>query len=102
MKLSKDELLAKVKNVFGDSTDETYISLLEDIADSMEDTTQELTETIEKLTQELAETKQKYIDRFFTTEETKEPEEENKEDETEDIEDVTISDLFEEDKKDGE
>lgn len=101
MKLSKDELLAKVKNVFGASTDENYISLLEDIADSMEDTTQELTETIEKLTQELAETKQKYIDRFFSTDETVEENAEGEED-TEDVETVTIDDLFEEDKKDGE
>lgn len=101
MKLSKDELLAKVKNVFGDSTDENYISLLEDITDSMEDTTQELTETIEKLTQELAETKQKYIDRFFSTDETVEENTEVGED-TEDVETVTIDDLFEEDKKDGE
>ena len=101
MKLSKDELLAKVKSVFGDSTDENYISLLEDITDSMEDTTQELTETIEKLTQELAETKQKYIDRFFSTDETVEENAEVEED-TEDVETVTIDDLFEEDKKDGE
>lgn len=101
MKLSKDELLAKVKDAFGDSTDESYISLLEDIADSMEDTTQQLTETIEKLTQELAETKQKYIDRFFSTDETVEENTEIEED-TEDVETVTIDDLFEEDKKDGE
>lgn len=100
MKLSKTELLAKVKDAFGDSQDEKYISLLEDITDSMEDVTAELTDTIEKLTKELADTKQKYIDRFFTEEEPEEKEEEGT-DESTDVEDVTIDDLFEE-KKEGE
>lgn len=104
MKLSKDELLGKVKDAFGDSTDEKYISLLEDISDSMEDVNAELTQTVETLTQELADLKQKYIERFFTADETQPEEqtEEPTEEDNESVEDVTIDELFEDDKKEGE
>ena len=94
MKLSKDELLSKVKAEHETPTEEGYISLLEDISDSMEDVTEELTATIEALTAQVEELKQKYIDRFFTTEETEETE--GTEDDTEEPEDVEIDDLFDE------
>lgn len=102
MKLSKDELLEKVKSAFGESTDEIYISLLEDITDSMEDNTQELTAQIETLNAQIEELKQKYIDRFFNAGTTSEDETISDEtDETIETDDVTIDDLFEDvEKKD--
>lgn len=96
MKLSKEEILEKLKSEHEAPTEEGYISLLEDISDSMEDCTTELTETIEKLTAQVEELKQKYIDRFFTTEETEATEETEEGEETESPEEVEIDDLFEE------
>lgn len=100
MKLSKDELLTKVKDVFDGSTDEKYISLLEDISDSLEDHTEELTQQVETLTSQVEELKQKYIDRFFTaTEEPAEVVEEQAEEPAEE-EETEIEDLFEDQKED--
>lgn len=97
MKLSKDELLSKVKAEHESPSEEGYISLLEDISDSMDDGSEELTATIEALTAQVEELKQKYIDRFFTTEETEETEgTEGTDGDTEDPEEVEIDDLFDE------
>ena len=93
MKLSKDELLSKVKAEHEAPTEEGYISLLEDISDSIIEAC-ELTKTIEALTAQVEELKQKYIERFFTTEETEETE--ATEGTTEEPEEVEIEDLFEE------
>lgn len=93
MKLSKEEILEKLKSEHEAPTEEGYISLLEDISDSMEDVNAELTETIEKLTAQVEELKQKYIDRFFTTEDEETEETEEGEESPEEVE---IDDLFEE------
>lgn len=94
MKKTKDEILESVKAYHDAPTEETYISLLEDITDSFEDVSEELTATIENLTQQLAELNQKYIDRFFSAGE--EDPTEDKEDNEEENEKVEIDDLFEE------
>lgn len=63
MKLSKEELLEKVKVYVGDRTDDETISLIEDISDSMEvtDDTENWKEKYEELDNEWRE---KYIARF--------------------------------------
>ena len=62
MKLSKEELLEKVKAYVGDRTDDETISLIEDISDSMEVTYDEKwKEKYEELDNQWRE---KYIARF--------------------------------------
>ena len=95
MKLSKEELLSKVKAEHETPTEDGYVSLLEDISDSMVDVNEELTATIEALTAQVEELKQKYIDRFFSTEDDV-TEDVSEDEETEDIEETQIDDLFEE------
>ena len=73
MKLSKEELLIKVKEYIGEDTSEEAVSLLEDVDDSMSDSDDG---EWEKKYHELDESwKQKYIERFGSGEP-----EENKED----------------------
>ncbi len=95
MKLSKEDLLTKVKAIHDEPSEELYVSLLEDISDSMVDVNEELTATIEALTAQVEELKQKYIDRFFTTEEKPEDIPEEKE-EVSDEEETDYEDVFEE------
>lgn len=70
MKLSKVELLEKVKNYIGDRTDDESIEIIEDISDSF-DTETENVEEVKKEYEEklkvLDETwRKKYTDRFFS------------------------------------
>lgn len=91
MKLSKEELLEKVKGYVGDRTDDETISLIEDISDSIEvsDDTENWKEKYEALDNEWRE---KYIARFSEPSETTE--------DTIEIEEATetnsYDDLFEE------
>lgn len=80
MKLTKDELIAKVREHGGEEPDDFTISMLEDIADSFEETSadiaalQEAKDSIEAAYNAL---KKAYADRFVVTEtETEESESE--------------------------
>ena len=100
MKLSKEELLEKVKTYVGDRADDETLEIIEDISDSFESS--ESAEKIEEIKTEYEsklanldnEWREKYKARFFSEKDDIE----NKEDESEtDEEDKTeYSDLFEE------
>ena len=94
MKLSKEELIEKVKAYVGDRTDDETISLIEDISDSMEvtDDGENWKEKFEELDNQWRE---KYIARFSEPSTVKEDELE-----VETTETNSFDDLFEE--KDGE
>lgn len=63
MKLSKEELLTKVKGYIGERTDDESISLIEDITDSFEEPTDN-SEEIDRLKSENEDLRRKYIERF--------------------------------------
>ena len=90
MKLSKEELLEKVKVYVGDRTDDETISLIEDISDSMEvdGDGENWKEKYEELDNQWRE---KYIARFSEPSAVKEDEIEVEETETN-----SFDDLFEE------
>ena len=96
MKLSKEELLIKVKNYIGDDTSEEAVSLLEDVDDSMSDSNDG---EWEKKYHELDESwKQKYIERFGSGDPEQNKEDDSKEDESkedESKEEKTFDELFE-------
>lgn len=68
-KLSKEDLIKKVNEMFGEDATDEQISLLEDISDSMETSNNDELETTKKaLTKaqtDLKEFKQKYRERFL-------------------------------------
>ena len=68
-KLSKEDLIKKVNEMFGEDATDEQLSLLEDISDSMGDTNNdELESTKKALTQaqtDLKEFKKKYRERFL-------------------------------------
>lgn len=92
-KLSKDELIEKVKNYVGDRTDDETIEIIEDISDSIDsseaDEWKQKYETNDKMWRD------KYISRFLDKkeEETHETPAEHAEEEKEY---KTFNDLFEE------
>lgn len=63
MKLSKEQLLTKVKGYIGERTDDESISLIEDITDSFEESTDN-SEELDKLKSENEDLRRKYIERF--------------------------------------
>lgn len=82
MKLSKEELSAKINDL--DIDEEIKVSLMEDIADSIEVTdTEDKNGELEELKIKYESLREKYKERFLKAEEV---EEEKKEDETEDEE----------------
>lgn len=82
MKMTKDELLAKVREQGGESPDDFTISLLEDISDSMDEAIVEtLTAEKQKLEEDYTALKKAYADRFTIKEDDK-----SKEDEVEVVE----------------
>lgn len=101
MKLSKEEMIAKINDKVADV--DLAIELIEDITDSMdaevvEDTaSEELKAELEKVTLELADLKMKYKERFLKSEEMVEEVEET-EDEVEETEEPRkFEDLIDED-----
>lgn len=81
-KLSKEELLEKVRNYVGDRTDDESIEILEDISDSID--TSDADEWKQKYEENDKMWRDKYISRFFEKNEDEldtptEPEEEEKE-----------------------
>ena len=73
---TKDELLTNVKSLLGDNLSDEGIALLEDISDTLDNSTGASTEedkkTIEELKQQVKDTdsmwRQKYADRFLNPE----------------------------------
>lgn len=96
MKLSKVELLEKVKKYIGERTDDESIEIIEDISDSFDTETENVEEVkreYEEKLKVLDETwRKKYTDRFFSnlTPEDREEEEEEEEEE----EKTEYSELF--------
>ena len=98
MKLSKAELLEKVKTYIGDRTDDESIELIEDISDSVGNNETDIVEMKEEYENKLAtldETwRKKYTDRFFSNNENADN------DDVDDVDDVSekteYSDLFNE------
>ena len=95
MRLSKAELLAKVKSYIGDRTDDESIEIIEDISDSFSDESfneEEIKKEYEEKLKTLdSEWRKKYTDRFFSNDKPDEREEEEEEEEEEITE---YSDLF--------
>ena len=92
-KLSKDELVAKIRSHFGDSPSDEELEIIEDISDSVTggadaDAIRAATEEVEK------KWRKKYADRFLG----KKPEEEEEEEEEEETpeEKIRVTDLFKE------
>lgn len=93
MKLSKEELKKKIDEVIQD--DETKISLLEDIEDSMEvsDETEKVEKTAyDEVVTKYEELKEKYKERFLKGEEVEKTEDEEPE-ETEEKEVIDVKEI---------
>lgn len=99
---TKDEILQSVKSVIGESTDDSAITLLEDITDTINDYDAKTKEDWKSKYEELDETwKKKYKDRFFNDDieiekEKEKDKEKEKEKEKEIDEEVTFDDIFNE------
>lgn len=102
MKLSKEELLEKVKTYVGDRADDETIEIIEDISDSFESS--ESAEKIEKIKTEYEtklanldnEWREKYKARFFSKKDEQDNDEPDPHDDDDDDEKTEYSDLFEE------
>lgn len=94
-KLSKDELIEKVKKYVGDRTDDETIEILEDISDSIDSS--DADEWRQKFEENDKMWRDKYISRFFEKNDDgiEDPTDE-KDDEEEEKEYKTFEDLFEE------
>lgn len=93
-KLSKDELIEKVKKYVGDRTDDETIEIIEDITDSFD--TSDADEWRQKYEENDKMWRDKYVSRFFDkTEEDLEAPTENEEEK----EYNSYEDLFEEEEK---
>lgn len=95
-KLSKDELIEKVKKYVGDRTDDETIEIIEDISDSIDSS--DADEWKKKYEENDKMWRDKYISRFFekNAEEIEDPTNEDDDDEKEY---KTFEDLFEEEEK---
>ena len=92
-KLSKDELIEKVKKYVGDRTDDETIEIIEDISDSID--TSDSDEWKQKFEENDKMWRDKYISRFFDKNED-EIEDPTDEKDDEEKEYKTFEDLFEE------
>lgn len=102
---TKEEILNAIKEVAGDQIEsDAYISIIEDITDSMDESLGEKLAAAEKKAADIeAEWRKKYTDRFFAgtnTESEGEVIAENGDNDTgiEEADDIEIDDLFEEQK----
>lgn len=101
-KLTKEDLIKKVNDMFGEDATDEQISLLEDISDSMEDSNNDELETtkqaLTKAQTDLKEFRQKYRDRFLggvdNTPSKKDETDAQKEDEEEEEKKPSYDDLF--------
>ena len=87
---SFEEIMDMVRQRIVDSTEDAYISFIEDISDTLNAGN---SEEVEKLKSENEELRKKYRDRFFE----KKVEEPEEHEETEEPEKTTFEDLFKED-----
>ena len=87
---SVEEMMDIVRQRIGDSTEDSDISFIEDISDTLNAGN---SEELEKLKSENEELRKKYRDRFFEKKEVKEEETEKEEE----AEKITFEDLFKED-----
>ena len=87
---SVEEMMNIVRQRIGDSTEDSDISFIEDISDTLNAGN---SEELEKLKSENEELRKKYRDRFFEKKEVKEEETEKEEE----PEKTTFEDLFKED-----
>ena len=104
MKLSKEELLEKVKTYVGDRADDETLEIIEDISDSFESS--ESAEKIEEIKTEYEsklanldnEWREKYKARFFSEKDKSDNDNSNSSDNDDDNDDekTEYSDLFEE------
>ena len=95
-KLSKDELIEKVKKYVGDRTDDETIEIIEDISDSTDSS--DADEWKKKFEENDKMWRDKYISRFFEKND-KEIEDPTNEDDDDEKEYKTFEDLFEEEEK---
>lgn len=94
-KLSKDELVAKIRAHFGDAPSDEELEIIEDISDSITggadaDAIRAATEEVEK------KWRKKYADRFLGKKPEEEDEEEEEEEEETPEEKIRVTDLFKE------
>ena len=94
-KLSKDELVEKVKKYVGDRTDDETIEIIEDVSDSIDSSDDD--EWKKKYEENDKMWRDKYISRFFekNAEENEDPTDEDDDEK----EYKTFEDLFEEEEK---
>lgn len=92
-RLSKDELIEKIKKYIGDRTDDETIEIIEDISDSV-DASNEESEWKQKYEENDKMWRDKYISRFFAKREDES--ESSAEHEEEEKEYTSFEDLFEE------
>lgn len=99
--LSKDQLLAKIKDRIGEDTSDDTLQFIEDITDTIDDyetKTKDSTDWKKKYEDNDAEWRKKYKDRFFNT-----PAKEEHNDESDDSDDkpktYEYKDLFKEESK---
>lgn len=93
-KLSKDELIEKVKKYVGDRTDDETIEIIEDISDSIDSS--DADEWKKKYEENDKMWRDKYISRFFEKNDVENKDPTNEDDEKEY---KTFEDLFGEEKK---
>lgn len=95
MILNKEELNARLKEIFGESTEDRDIAFIEDVNDTFDSYENNADkERITQLEDQLNEMKKKYRDRFFSVEVQEEKESEYSD--GEETEKVRYEDLFEE------
>lgn len=94
-KLSKDELIEKVKKYVGDRTDDETIEIIEDISDSIDSS--DADEWRQKFEENDKMWRDKYISRFFEKNEDEIEDPTNEDDDEKEYK--TFEDLFEEEEK---
>ena len=94
---TKEEIIASIKNKFGDDTSDETIALLEDISDTL-DTTKDGIEWKQKYEENDRQWREKYTSRFYDGG-SKNDKSDEKNDEEEKASTVTFNDLFTEKEK---
>lgn len=94
-KLSKDELIEKVKTYVGDRTDDETIEIIEDISDSIDSS--DADEWKKKYEENDKMWRDKYISRFFEKNDQENEDTTNEDDDEKEYK--TFEDLFEEEEK---
>lgn len=94
-KLSKDELIEKVKKYVGDRTDDETIEIIEDISDSIDSS--DADEWKKKYEENDKMWRDKYISRFFEKNDEENEDPTNEDDDEKEYK--TFEDLFEEEEK---